>query len=131
MAAEKRLAKWTRSGACRYGKEGPTAAGAAILDQAWTPTGEAVLGPVLGSQIGEFKSLQGPDNGENSQGSSYGSGWYGYVYKGLRQVLGDTVCLPLSPVYIGGCSLATPRQTLWGLPQVRMETHPGPQHLHN
>src|SRR5258708_36216510 len=101
MAAEKRLAKWTRSGASRYGKEGPKAPGAAILDQAWTPMGEAVLGPVLGSQIGEFKSLQGPNNGENSQGSSYGSGWYGYGYKGLRQVLRDTRGPPLSRCHCG------------------------------
>ncbi len=73
------------AGASRYGKEGPKAPAAAILDAAWTPIGEAVLSPVLGALLGEFTSIQGPDNGENSQGSSYGGGWYGYVYKSLRE----------------------------------------------
>ena len=89
--AEKTVMKWVKSGSSRYGKEGPKAPGAAILDAAWTGMGEAVLDPVLGELIGELKSLQGPNNGENSQGSSYGSGWYGYVYKGLQPVLGETV----------------------------------------
>jgi acyl-homoserine lactone acylase PvdQ len=126
-AAEKTIAKWVKSGASRYGKEGPKAPGAAILDQAWTPMGEAVLGPVLGSQVGEFKSLQGPDNGENSQGSSYGGGWYGYVYKGLRQVLGDTVGQPLSRGYCGGGDLETCREALWGALQGAAETLEGAQ----
>jgi acyl-homoserine lactone acylase PvdQ len=113
LAARKTVAKWVKAGASRYGKEGPTAPAAAILDKAWTPIGEAVLSPVLGSQLGEFRSLQGPDNGENSQGSSYGSGWYGYVYKGLRQVLGVTAAQPLSRGYCGNGALEACRNSLW------------------
>ena len=119
--AEKTIAKWVKSGSSRYGKEGPKAPAAAILDAAWTGMGEAVLGPVLGSQIGEFKSLQGPNNGENSQGSSYGSGWYGYVYKGLRQVLGDPVAQPLSRGYCGGGELEACRNSLWAALQTAAE----------
>lgn len=113
LEARKTVMKWVRSGASRYGKEGPKAPAAAILDTAWTPIGEAVLGPVLGEQLSEFKSIQGPDNGENSQGSSYGSGWYGYVYKGMRQVLGQAVGQPFSRGYCGSGNLEACRSSLW------------------
>jgi acyl-homoserine lactone acylase PvdQ len=119
--AEKVVSKWVKSGSSRYGKEGPKAPGAAILDAAWTGMGEAVLSPVLGELLGELKSLQGPNNGENSQGSSYGSGWYGYVYKGLRQVLGDPVAQPLSRGYCGSGELAACRSSLWSAFQTAVE----------
>ncbi|MHB8532261.1 MAG: penicillin acylase family protein, partial [Solirubrobacteraceae bacterium] len=119
--------KWVKSGASRYGKEGPTAPGAAILDAAWTPIGEAVLSPVLGSLLGEFSSLQGPNNGENSQGSSYGGGWYGYVYKSLREELGDTVAQPFSRGYCGNGNLETCRNSLWTAIQGAAEKLQGEQ----
>ena len=119
--AEKVVAKWVAKGASRYGKEGPKQPGAAILDAAWTGMGEAVLGPVLGELLGEFKSLQGPNNGENSQGSSYGSGWYGYVYKGMKQVLGEAVMQPLSTGYCGGGNLEACRTALWSAFQTAVE----------
>jgi acyl-homoserine lactone acylase PvdQ len=121
LEAEKVVRKWVRSGASRYGKEGPKAPGAAILDAAWTPIGEAVLSPVLGELLGELKSQQGPNNGENSQGSSYGSGWYGYVDKGLRQVLGEEVAQPLSRGYCGGGELSACRSSLWAAFQTAVE----------
>jgi len=111
--AAKTIAKWVKQGASRFGKEGPKAPAAAILDAAWTPIGEAVLSPVLGELLPEFKSIAGPNNGENSSGSSYGGGWYGYVYKGLRQILGDSVAQPLSTGYCGGGVLETCRNSLW------------------
>jgi len=111
--AVKVVRNWVAKGASRYGKEGPKAPGAAILDAAWTPIGEAVLSPVLGSLLPEFESLAGPNNGENSSGSSYGAGWYGYVYKGLRQALGDSVAKPFSRGYCGSGNLETCRNSLW------------------
>lgn len=111
--AVKTLKKWVKSGSSRYGKEGPTAPGAAIMDAIWTPIGEAVLGPVLGELLPELASLDGPDNGENSQGSSYGGGWYGYVYKSLREDLGDTVAQPNSRGYCGSGNLEACRNSLW------------------
>jgi len=112
-SAVKLIRKWVAKGASRYGKEGPKAPAAAILDAAWTPIGEAVLSPVLGSLLPEFESLAGPNNGENSGGSSYGAGWYGYVYKALRQVLGDTVAEPFSTGYCGAGNLEACRNSLW------------------
>src|SRR6185312_9394279 len=49
--AKEIVRKWVKKGSSRYGKEGPKAAGAAILDAAWTPIGEAVLKPVLGESL--------------------------------------------------------------------------------
>ncbi len=121
LEAEKVVRKWVKSGASRWGKNGPKAPGAAILDAAWNGVGEAVLGPVLGELLGEFSSLQGPNNGENAQGSSYGSGWYGYVYKGLKQVLGQPVDQPLSRGYCGGGALEACRNSLWAAFQGAVE----------
>jgi acyl-homoserine lactone acylase PvdQ len=109
----KKLRSWVKAGASRYGKEGPKAPGAAIMDAIWTPIGEAVLGPVLGELLPEFESLNGPNNGENSQGSSYGGGWYGYVYQSLREELGDSVAQPFSRGYCGSGDLETCRNSLW------------------
>jgi acyl-homoserine lactone acylase PvdQ len=112
--AEKTMRKWVKSGSSRYGKEGPKAPGAAILDAAWTPIGEAVLKPVLGESLtGELKGFFPPDNGENSGGSSYGGGWYGYVYKSLREVLGDSVMQQNSRGYCGNGNLESCRNSLW------------------
>lgn len=60
----------------------------------WTPIAEAVLGPALGDLTPEFESIPGTDNPPNSNGSSFGGGWYGYVYKDLRTLFGDPVEQP-------------------------------------
>ena len=57
--------------------------GAAILDRAWPKIADAVMGPVLGPQLGDLASIMSRDNRANNQGSSYNSGWYGYVDKDL------------------------------------------------
>ena len=62
--------------------------GAAIMDKAWPKFADAVMGPVLGPQLDDLAILMGRDNAANNQGSAYGSGWYGYVEKDLRHVLG-------------------------------------------
>ncbi len=50
---------WVQHGASRYGVTGPEDPGAAVLDQAWRPIGEAVLGPVLGPELlSEFASIR-------------------------------------------------------------------------
>lgn len=117
----KQIAKWVKTGASRFGKEGPKKSAAAILDAAWNPIGEAVLGPVLGELLPYFESLDGTNNGPNPSGSSFGGGWYGYVYKGLRQILGDPVGQPLSRGYCGGGNLETCRNSLWAAIQGAVE----------
>ena len=112
--AKEIVRKWVKKGASRYGKERPNAPGAAILDAAWTPIGEAVLKPVLGESLTNgLKGILSPDNGENSGGSSYGGGWYSYVDKSLHEVLGDTVAQPNSRGYCGNGNLEGCRNALW------------------
>jgi acyl-homoserine lactone acylase PvdQ len=111
--AAKEIKAWVKLGASRVGKERPKKSAAAIMDAAWTPIGEAVLSPVLGELTPYFKSIDSPDDSPGPSGSAYDSGWYGYVYKGLRQVLGDPVAQPLSRGYCGGGVLEACRNSLW------------------
>jgi acyl-homoserine lactone acylase PvdQ len=105
--------KWVEEGASLYGVNQPENPGAAVMDAAWTPMAEAVLGPVLGELMPEFEDIAGPDNPPNSGGSSFSSGWYGYVYKDLRSELKLPVEQPYSREYCGSGNLATCRTALW------------------
>ena len=91
--------------------------GAAVLDASWTALATAVLNPVVGPLTGPgqgtLSSLIGPDNPANSAGSSYENGWYGYVDKDLRTLLGDTVAGKFSRVYCGNGDVTACRAALW------------------
>jgi acyl-homoserine lactone acylase PvdQ len=87
--------------------------GAAVLDRAWTGIADAVLSPVLGPLTADLARIVGRDNAANSRGSSYGSGWYGYVDKDLRSLLGRKVTGRFSRRYCGGGSLMACRASLW------------------
>lgn len=104
---------WVESGASLFGKEHPASPGAAVMDAAWTPIAEAVLRPVLGELTGEWEAIDPPDNPPNSAGSSFGSGWYSYVYKDLREELGQPVKGAFSRRYCGDGSLEACRASLW------------------
>ena len=111
------LAQWRADGSSRLDKS-PfdgliDAPGAAIMDQAWNKIADAVMGPVLGPQLGELASLETRSNNANSQGSSYGSGWYGYVDKDLRRLLGDEVPDKYRTKFCGQGDLAACRDSLW------------------
>lgn len=109
-------------GASRYGLTGPEDPGAAVLDQAWRPIGEAVLGPVLGPELtNEFASIRSPDNAPSPSGSAYGGGWYGYVNKDLRTELNQPVEAPYSTRYCGHGNLKRCRASLWAVIQTAAE----------
>ena len=91
--------------------------GAAVLDAAWAPLATAVLSPVLGDLTGQLAKIEAPDNKANNGGSSYGSGWYGYVEKDLRSLLGMPVADPFSRRYCGNGDLAACRDSLWAVLQ--------------
>ena len=113
--------KWVNRGASLQGREHPEDPGAAVMDAAWTPIAEAVLGPVLGELMPEFESIAAPDNPPSSQGSSFDNGWYGYVYKDLRSELGLPVEQPYSRRYCGDGSLEACRASLWAAIQKAAE----------
>jgi hypothetical protein len=83
------------------------------MDVAWPKIADAVMSPVLGPQLDVLAGLVTRDNGANSQGSSYGSGWYGYVDKDLRNLLGQPVDRPFKTKFCGGGKLTDCRNSLW------------------
>jgi acyl-homoserine lactone acylase PvdQ len=88
--------------------------GAAIMDAAWPRLARAVLAPVLGDLVPKLEQLQPPDDPANGQGSSYDSGWYGYVDKDLRALLGKPVAGRFGRQYCGAGVLAACQASLWG-----------------
>jgi acyl-homoserine lactone acylase PvdQ len=65
-------------------------AGAAVMDAWWPKLAVAVLQTQLGPLTDELATLEPISNDANSGGSSYGSGWYGYVDQAVRAALGST-----------------------------------------
>jgi len=62
------------------------------------------------------------DNRANNQGSSYGSGWYGYVDKDLRTIAGRPVTKRFKTRFCGNGDLATCRDSLYAaLDQAALE----------
>jgi acyl-homoserine lactone acylase PvdQ len=87
--------------------------GAAIMDAAWPKIADAVMSPVLGPQLPELASLMGRDDSANNQGSSYDSGWYGYIDKDLRTVSGHQVAGRFKTRFCGLGDLTACRDSLW------------------
>ena len=90
------------------------------MDKAWPKIADAVMSPVLGPQLGELASLIARDNPPNNQGSAYQSGWYGYVDKDLRTLVGAPVSGRFKNDYCGAdagpdpnARLASCRTALW------------------
>ncbi len=120
--ADKLMTRWIKTGASRCtARNSPKAAAAAVIDAVFTPIAEAVMSPVLGELLPELRSIEGTDNGRNSSGSSFGGGWYGYVYKDLRTVLGETVAEPYSRGYCGNGNLEACSKSLWAAMQTALE----------
>jgi hypothetical protein len=113
------VSTWVENGASRLGKTQRPAE--AVIDVVWTPIAEAVLGPVLGELLAEFKSMNRPDDPPNSAGSSFDGGWYGYVYKDLRAELGLPEQGAFSRQYCGGGDLEACRASLWAVVQSAAE----------
>jgi acyl-homoserine lactone acylase PvdQ len=105
---------WVEHGASRFGVTGPEDPGAAVLDAAFKPIAEAILGPVLGPELTkEFASFNAIEDKPSAHGSSYDGGWYGYVFKDLKAELGQAVEGPFSRHYCGNGSLEACRESLW------------------
>jgi hypothetical protein len=121
-AAVRIVNRWVAfGGSSRYGAEGPRNPGAAILDKAWVPIGEAVLGPVLGPLLDEFRAIDQPVNEPSSLGSAYDGGWEGYVDKALRERLGEAVAQPYTGGDYCGSSLSACRASLWAAIEASVE----------
>jgi len=87
--------------------------GAAIMDAGWPRIARAVMSPVLGPLVPKLEKLQPLDDPANAQGSSYDSGWYGYVDKDLRALLGKPVSGRFARQYCGAGVLAVCQASIW------------------
>jgi acyl-homoserine lactone acylase PvdQ len=107
---------WATEGGSRLDRDRDgkiDAPGAAVLDAAWSALADAVLSPVLGPLVDRLASLHPRSNDPGPAGSAYLSGWYGYVEKDLRGLLGRPVHGGLSRRYCGAGVFATCRDSLW------------------
>jgi acyl-homoserine lactone acylase PvdQ len=103
--------------------------GAAVMDAAWPGLADAVMTPVLGPLVDRLAGLNGRSDDPGPDGSAFGGGWYGYVDKDLRTLLGRPVQGAYSRRYCGAGVLATCRDALWSAidaAAAKLETAQGP-----
>jgi acyl-homoserine lactone acylase PvdQ len=84
------------------------APGAAVMEAAWDRLADAVMSPVLGPLVDNLAELV-----TRHDSAGYQDGWYGYVDKDLRTLLGDRVQGKYRLRYCGGGVLETCRASLW------------------
>ncbi|MGL6279661.1 MAG: penicillin acylase family protein, partial [Gaiella sp.] len=87
--------------------------GAAVLDRAWAPLTDAVLRPVLGDLVDDLEALMERDDAPGRGGSAYLDGWYSYVEKDLRALLGRPVRGAFRTRFCGKGSLPACATALW------------------
>jgi acyl-homoserine lactone acylase PvdQ len=78
--------------------------GAAVMDAAWPRIADAVMSPRLGPLTDRLAQLIPRDDNANNQGSSYNSGWYGYVVDDLSGT---------EPFYCGAGDVGACASSLW------------------
>ena len=114
------LDSWQRTGAHRRDLDRDNAydhsAAVALMDAWWPALARRIFEPALGTPLVErFRSINGFDSPPNDgNGSSYGNGWFGYVDKDLRSIMGKRVRGPLSREYCGRGSRSRCRSVLLG-----------------
>ncbi len=93
------------------------AAGAAVLDAAWNGIADAVLAPVLGRGPGglldQLAAFLPRDQPPNPTGDSYYAGWWSYVDKDLRSLLGRPVRGAYGTRFCGAGNAAACAASLW------------------
>jgi acyl-homoserine lactone acylase PvdQ len=116
------LQNWVNAGAHRrdLNQDGQydNASAVQIMDAWWPRLLDAEFKPEMGTSL--FDAVHGmmqfdddPNSGSGGHvGSSYIAGWYGYVSKDLRRLLGQPTSDPFSRTYCGGGSLTACRDAL-------------------
>ena len=117
------VSAWSAAGGSRLDRDGDGKIddpGAAVLDAAFIPLETAVLKPVLGDLTDDLAKLAIADKTptlQNSGTSTWGAGWYGYVEKDLRTLMGSPVNSRYSRTYCGNGDLNACRDSLWSVLQ--------------
>jgi len=92
------------------------APGAAVLDASWNKLANAVLAPVLDEQARtELAKLVPGDPPLSADGSSAYSGWWSYVQKDLRSLLGRPVAGAYQTRFCGAGDVAKCAASLWAV----------------
>lgn len=111
------LRAWMRRGSHRRDRNADgsydQAEAVRIMDAWWPRWVEAQFRPKLGGRLFDaIESMIGVHDAPGPVGSAFISGWYGYVNKDLRTLLGDDVRGRFSRAYCGGGSAAKCRRAL-------------------
>jgi acyl-homoserine lactone acylase PvdQ len=110
------LTAWQRAGGSRIDRDLDGRidhSGAVIMDASWRGLADAVMAPVLGPLTARLGALETWSDNASGDGSSFGSGWYGWIDKDLRRLLGRNVKGPYATRFCGAGVLAACRSSLW------------------
>jgi acyl-homoserine lactone acylase PvdQ len=113
------LDTWEHAGAHRRDVDGDNvlddSAAVALMDAWWTPLVRGIFEPKLGrALVDRIAAVAGFHQPPGPGGSAFFDGWWGYVDKDLRRLLGDRVRGRLSRRYCGRGSRAKCRAVLIG-----------------
>jgi len=111
-AAAAQIDDWLAAGSDRLDRDlsnGIDAPGAAVMDKAYAGIARATMEGRLGSDMTD--ALRSRIN--YSSTPSFGGGWYSYVDKSLRMILGDKVKAPWGDQYCSGGTLTSCSTALW------------------
>jgi acyl-homoserine lactone acylase PvdQ len=116
QAALQQLLEWNRSGSSRLDGDLDGSIdhpGAAVMEAAWRRLADAVMAPVLGPLLPRLRLVHGGHDAPSPDANGFGGGWYGYVDKDLRALLGRSVAGPYRTRFCGGGDLVACRASLW------------------
>jgi acyl-homoserine lactone acylase PvdQ len=107
------LVKWRNNGGSRLDRDGDgliDAPGAAIIDGSWTNLADAVMKTRLGPQLDELDSLF--SRFDQPPGGQF-SGWYQYMDRDFRALLGRKMNDAMRVSYCGKGKLKACQKSLW------------------
>jgi len=117
VAAASLVDAWYATGGSRLDRDldgNVDAAGAAVLDALWTRLANAALSPVLDEELRtELAKLVKSDRPLETDGSSAYSGWWSYVQKDLRTLLGRPVTGAYATKFCGAGDIVACSASLW------------------
>jgi acyl-homoserine lactone acylase PvdQ len=116
-AAAQLVDAWYASGGSRLDADldgKVDAAGAAVVDALWSRLANAVLAPVLDAELRtSLAQLVPTDPALGTNGNGSYSGWWSYVHKDLRTLLGRPVAGTFATHFCGGGDVARCAASLW------------------
>jgi hypothetical protein len=113
------VSAWAANGASRLDRDldgGIDDPGAAVLDAAWPRIAATVMTPVVGPEAqpgGLLGRIITSDGRPEQSSSAYGGGWYGWIEKDMRALLGRPVRGAYGQGFCGAGDLASCRTDLW------------------